>query len=152
MFFKELRSTVMVYANTLKNLPSSRELSITQTSLQNAMMWCGQMLKYNGQGDNPYANNGNRKTVADIEPMYDKTEAFFVTENEIELIDTMRESIQKDIYQLVDKHVEARKALILEEQSIQIFAALQAIQQHLVESRMWLGMELGRRRDEVVTA
>ena len=51
MNFKELRRGLIVLANTVYKLPSSRELSASRTSMQKAMMWIGTYMKFAELGD-----------------------------------------------------------------------------------------------------
>ena len=78
MRFRELRRGTIVLANTIKKLAPSRELAQSINGTQRAMMWTGTYMKFAELGDNPYAkHDGNRKTVADIEPMFDATNDTF---------------------------------------------------------------------------
>ena len=72
--YKEQRKSMMVLGNTVMKLGKTRELSAAKTSLDLAMMWTGNYMKFTKLGDDPYKNNGERETVEDIEPMFDFTE------------------------------------------------------------------------------
>tara|TARA_R110000796_G_scaffold231853_8_gene349961 strand:+ start:12048 stop:12503 length:456 start_codon:yes stop_codon:yes gene_type:complete len=145
--FKELRKRIMVFANSVDELDQSRELALAKTSLQKAMMWSGNYLKFTDSGDNPYANNGSRETVADIEPMFDKTEAAISGDNPVIVVDNLRELIDEARKEVLEFSLKRPGASEASDEIMQYFIVISIIQ-HLMESRMWLGMELGRMRDE----
>jgi len=155
MDFKQIRQDIMVIVNTIESLTiNSRELSIAKTSAQNAMMWCGTYLKVSKTGDNPYAeNDGKRKSVEDIKPLFDATEHIFVKQgaNHIETVDMIREEVAKvtdNIFNFLKDPNSINSLELEEEEEMLVFQAIFNCHTRLTESRMWLGMELGRIRDE----
>lgn len=134
----------MVFANSIDKLDSSRELSLAKTATQTAMMWSGTMLKHYNNGETPYKNDGNRETVADIEPMFEATtdtiHQDYYQRGHVVVVDQLRVTLGSWIEE-VENDVLGR-----EDTSIKNFVGVN-IYQHLVEARMWLGMELGRLRD-----
>jgi hypothetical protein len=107
----------------------------------------------------PYANDGNRKTVEDIEPVADTVKESFnnyeeeqlkqdyENKNHIEKIDWLRQNIQKlvtvvpSLRQLADYKGEATQI-----GDVYLYRCL--VVQYLEEARFWLGFELGRCRKE----
>ena len=158
MNFKELRRGMIVLANTVYKLPSSRELSASRTSLQKAMMWIGTYMKFAELGDNPYAkHDGNRETVKDIDPMFDATAETFSKEimdkGVIYTSDQMRTYLQEQldaiiVYMTSTEGLSELEANYTPAQVVHTSLCLTNIYTNLTEARMWLGMELGRIRDE----
>lgn len=158
MNFRELRRGMIIVANTIEKLEKSRELSSTKTSAQKTMMWTGTFMKFAELGDNPYAkHDGNRKTVKDIEPLFDATNETFNREvmqaGLITIVDTMRTYIAEYLegilaYMTDTSRISKTEANYTPEQIIQTNMCLFNIYTNLTETRMWLGMELGRIRDK----
>ena len=67
---KRLRKELDKKIQEVKQLPASRERSITITKLQEAVMWLGMDLKRLGT-PNPYPSSKNPQTGAKIEPTAD---------------------------------------------------------------------------------
>ena len=71
---KTLRRDIDVQIQSVKNLPGSRERSISITKLQEAVMWLGMDLKRindtTGVGANPYPNSKDPSNTK-IEPTAD---------------------------------------------------------------------------------
>lgn len=67
---KRLRKELDEKIQEVKQLPASRERSITITKLQEAVMWLGMDLKRLGT-PNPYPSSKNPQTRAKIEPTAD---------------------------------------------------------------------------------
>lgn len=67
---KRLRQEIDVKIQEVKNLPASRERSITITKLQEAVMWLGMDLKRLGT-PNPYPSSKDPSTGTAIEPTAD---------------------------------------------------------------------------------
>ena len=158
MNFRELRRGMIVIANTLDKMRRSRELSATKTSAQKAMMWTGTYMKFAKLGDNPYAkHDGNRETVKDIEPMFDDTNDTLTKDildkGLIYTVDQLREYLGKQIDGVmgymtdIDKMQEVEQNFTPED-IIHTNMCLFNIYTNLTETRMWLGMELGRIREE----
>lgn len=158
MNFRELRKNLMIIGNTIDILKPSRELSLVKTNVQQAMMWTGTYMKFTKLGDNPYAkHDGNRKTVADIEPMFDATSTTidkeFIKEGLIPTIDKLR-SYLGQISDNLTFYMTDRKGLnevemnLPSENIVQSNISLFNIYTNVSQSRMWLGMQLGAIRDE----
>lgn len=160
MNLKEVRRGMMVLVNTIDKLAeqgdTSRELNLSRTSAQRAMMWCGTLLKESGIGDNPYAGkDGQRTTVEDIEPMFDATSETLNSEilaaGLIVTVDQMREYLGNQISACSDFVTSVEYNDIVQDASpqthFQVGMAGANLYTSLVEARMWLGMELGRIRD-----
>lgn len=67
---KRLRQEIDAKIQEVKDLPVSRERSLTITKLQEAVMWLGMDLKRLGT-DNPYPSSKNPSTGTVIEPTAD---------------------------------------------------------------------------------
>ncbi len=67
---KRLRKELDEKIQEIKNLPATRERSITITKLQEAVMWLGMDLKRLGN-ENPYPSSKDPSTGAVIEPTAD---------------------------------------------------------------------------------
>lgn len=67
---KKLRQDIDQLIQEVKNLPSSRERSISITKLQEAVMWLGMDLKRLGEA-NPYPSSKDPSTGTVIEPTAD---------------------------------------------------------------------------------
>jgi hypothetical protein len=127
--------------------PHSIEITRATDSLYLSKAWLGKVLGALGE-DTPYAKDGKRKTVEDIEPAADQkrytnkddlVKEFWPGLNHIEKVDWLRQEIGK---------------------VLQDFAALwqgvneisgsfyDVIWQYLSEARIWLGFELQRYQKE----
>jgi hypothetical protein len=153
MDFKNLRKELMIVVNTMNKLEGSREISLAKTKAQEAMMWCGNYLKYSGEGQNPYAeNDGKRKTVKDIKPMFDATESTLheniLSEGQIFVVDQLRQILDKKINDVGNYLTDLKKLDEINDfQEIMVGLCFANLPTKLSETRMWLGMELGRLRD-----
>ena len=67
---KRLRQEIDAKIQEVKDLPVSRECSLTITKLQEAVMWLGMDLKRLGT-DNPYPSSKDPSTGTVIEPTAD---------------------------------------------------------------------------------
>lgn len=67
---KRLRQDIDAKIQEVKNLPASRERSLTITKLQEAVMWLGMDLKRLGT-PNPYPSSKDPSTGTAIEPTAD---------------------------------------------------------------------------------
>lgn len=125
---------------------NSQECFKAYDSLILAKAWLGKILGELGE-DTPYKNDGNRKTVEDIEPTSDtKNEEFtslqMVTPKHwdnityIEKIDWLREEIKKLITMTSDWD-RYKKNTIIETYFLWMY-------KYLSEARFWLGFELQR--------
>ena len=128
---------------------NSNEIDKCYDSLILAKAWLGKMLAELGE-ETPYKNDGNRKTVDDIEPTADKaifisdfpiapdnwTEEGPVTASHIEKVDWLRQEIQK-----VQKEVHAVSDCGT---PVSGLLAWNFVYQYLCEARFQLGFELQR--------
>ena len=128
---------------------NSNEIDKCYDSLILAKSWLGEILGKIGE-ETPYKNDGNRKTVDDIEPTADKaifisdfpiapdnwTEEGPVTASHIEKVDWLRQEIQK-----VQKEVHAVSDCGT---PVSGLLAWNFVYQYLCEARFWLGFELKR--------
>ena len=124
-------------STTRVNFHNSKEINKAYDSLILAKAWLGKVLQELGEST-PYANDGNRKEVKDIEPAADKGHIIvFEDFNHIEKVDWLREEIEKCIDLLPWE--------MLQRSNIEI--QVNNCYTHLSEARFWLGFELGRIRD-----
>ena len=149
------RLEMIVLVNTVNTLTPSRELSLVKTHLQTAQMWVGEYLKVSGEGENPYAKlDGKRETIKDIEPLFDSVTATLSSDvlnrGRIVVVDTIREILSKNIETSYNDLMQMggydSSMDIVTKMKIQ--TATHQFIIHATEARMWLGMELGRIRDE----
>ncbi len=138
----EFRIEADTISKRIKELNQSAETTKANNSVTMAKCWMGKLLGQLGE-ETPYKNDGKRSTVEDIEPAADtvKNPVGFNNMNNIQQVDYVRELITKllkDFNSLVkDSNPETLSPLVI----------LVAIEQHLHECRFWLGLELGRIRD-----
>lgn len=139
---------------------NSKEIEKAYDSLILAKAWLGKILGELGEST-PYANDGQRKTVEDIEPTTDTSKlteeqkilyasnnkalvkAILTQEdwdnfNHIEKVDWLREEI-KNIIDTTTNFSEDFPEIELEQGFVY---------KYLCEARFWLGWELARLRDE----
>jgi len=144
---------MIVLQNTVDTLEGSREMSLVKTSLQKAMMWSGNFLKFSKIGDNPYAkNDGKRETVKDIEPLFDDTALTLPDEilakGKIAVLDSMREFLTPRIENMMVYLNESQSEDLWENLTTTEFGhcsmCLINIYTYLTESKMFMGMEFGR--------
>jgi len=147
---KEMRLEIDGYFNLMGNLDRSREISIAITSAQNGKMWLGQTLKHMGN-ENPYPESKNPDNEK-IEPTADSSKG--------KAIDVLAMENQPPYSEL--SHIQKIKLLRLKITAIAenfekpnlkvgVSSVSELLQLSLVnaytnilESNMWLGMELGR--------
>lgn len=129
---------------------NSKEIERSVDSLYLAKAWLGKCL---GELNvpTPYKNDGNRKTVEDIEPTADEDKGpnnmvgynhlMFIYQwskkNHIEKVDWLRTEIQRLIDETMDFSQEVPEIEL--EQGF--------VYKYLCEARFWLGWELSRIRD-----
>lgn len=159
MNFKETRRGFMVLVNTLDKLAetgnTSRELALSKTAMQKAMMFTGTTMKFAKLGDNPYAaNDGKRTSVEDIEPLFDATDNVLPPEildqGLIYTIDQMRQFLDNQLDAIATFMVDEENGLQqpeTEKEEFQVAMSIMSLYQCTTEARMWLGMELGRQKD-----
>jgi len=127
---------------------NSKEIEKVVDSLYLAKAWLGKILGELGE-TTPYANDGQRKTVKDIEPTADqqwnleKNEVWntayeWSKKSHIEKVDWLREQI-KDIIDNTEDFSETIDYIELEQGFVY---------KYLCEARFWLGFELERLKNE----
>jgi hypothetical protein len=143
--------------SSLRYFKQSEELKEAIKSLKLARCWLGKMLECLGE-ETPYRNDGNRKTVEDIEPASDKAKESILCAhldlgqwerlNLIEKIDWLREEIIKTINESwkIKEEFSTGKFNILSDKETFIKSAIAStnVYTHLSEARFWLGFELSR--------
>ena len=129
-------------------IEQSEQIKKCHDSLILAKAWLGKVLGEIGEST-PYANDGKRKTVEDIEPTAGKSDGSrnsfkqvinWESANHIEKVDWLREEI-KSIFHL-DIDIEQ-----LHSYGIDCVIYFQHFQKELSEARFWLGFELERIRE-----
>lgn len=123
---------------------NSQEILKAYDSLILAKAWLGKVLQELNEST-PYANDGNRKTVKDIEPTADTSDgsrdAYFNVidwdkANYIEKVDWLRQEIQTVYKQWESMFlIKSKMSTVL------------SFEQHIQEARFWLGFELQRIRE-----
>jgi len=145
---KDYRVAIDKAFKFMEEMPRSREISIAITSAQNSKMWLGQTLKTLDE-PNPYPDSKDA-TNTKIAPTADVFDGDIKKELEgidnIRKIKIIRKSLS-DVYEdmgvlineaLFDPSKESRKG---------VHHAQTKSYEYCIESVMWLGMELGRIRD-----
>jgi len=130
---------------------NSNEIKKAYDSLIFAKAWSGKLMSELGEAT-PYANDGKRKDVKDIEPTADVATRFAFSEdgsvytlgyenkNHIEKVDWLRQEIST--------LVEVSKLITIKDATREFAIARTNIYTHLCEARFWLGFELQRIREE----
>lgn len=135
-----------IMSNTFE-IGGTREMEESKTSLLLAKAWLGKLLE-ELKVESPYKNDGNRKTIEDIEPTADKSNGSrdlfknvidFTTANHIVKVDWLRQGIK-----VVTNEV---KELNTVNQSREFAIARTNGYTHLCEARFWLGFELERMKN-----
>ena len=136
-----IEKTSVIYLKT-----NSKEIEKATDSLFLAKAWLGKMLELLGS-KTPYINDGNRKTIIDIEPIAEKSnpykkgssfDEFYTPKSHIEKVDWIREEIKQIIDNTEDfseniDYIELEQGFVYK---------------YLCEARFWLGFELQRIREE----
>ncbi len=160
--------------DAVRLLPSlnSHEIEKCYDSLVLAKAWLGKVLGELGI-ESPYVNDGNRKTVEDIEPAADTSKLEFSKTtsaaimnniiapqwgdyNYIQKVDWLREEIEtvnilchntirEYISHTILTAVEGKNSM----PTIQLCNCADIVKIHLTEARFWLGFELSRCKKEV---
>lgn len=137
---------------------NTSELQLCSNSLRLAKARLGKILGLLGESS-PYQNDGNRKTVEDIEPASDKAvfefeglgHAFKTKQTFVEKIDWLREKIgeiRKDCLELVSEILDRNARGVNDTFVLDIFLQCQTSIIELDNARFYLGFELGHIRDE----
>ena len=146
---KNLRVNIDEVFQRINSVPKSRETALAYTSAQLSKMWLGKVLQYYGVA-NPYPNSKDSSNIT-IEPTADVanigiTSIEVDTEKRIQYIKWLRSIIDQIADVLVwDK--EYKDGYNEWKKDEEIILAVRLAKQYIVESGMWLGMELGRIRD-----
>ena len=144
------------FIDQINNNKPSHELNKCYDSLILAKAWLGKVLGELGEAT-PYANDGKRKSIKDIEPTADthfeinqkhifgKEQGLISEEylnfNHIEKVDWLRQEIQHITYVVYQICVTNSKTRFHSE----------TCYRHLCEARFWLGFELGRIKESGAT-
>jgi hypothetical protein len=121
---------------------NSKEINKAYDSLILAKAWLGKVLQELGEST-PYANDGNRKAVEDIEPTADHVKVLeanykpWEEKAHIEKVDWLREEI-KDTMSRTPNFSKEYPEIELEQRFVY---------KYLCEARFWLGFELQRIRE-----
>lgn len=122
---------------------NSDELNKAYDSLILAKAWLGKLLGELGEST-PYANDGNRKAIEDIEPTADVAGpvVIFKDFNHIEKVDWLKEEIKF----VLDGYLKTKDSFTsvgLAKDNINNLT-WREVTKHLSEARFWLGFELQR--------
>ena len=136
---------------------NSKEINKCFDSLILAKGWLGKLLGELGE-QTPYANDGKRKDVNDIEPATDvkfqwisyddwlfQTESIIRTH--IEKVDYLREVIQQEIVNIINYPQFGGVSGIDVKSPREASIARTNVYNHLTEAKMWLGFELQRLKE-----
>lgn len=145
---KSFRNEIDKLINSIKLLRSSREVSLTNTSLQLAFSWLGEALKETGS-QTPYVNSENPGNAI-IEPTADHLEGNDLSKEFSEIDQThtarvkyMRGAIQK----VLDSFKKYGDEVLLTSPACMTLALADSYKA-LKEAKIWLGWELGRIKKE----
>lgn len=137
---KATRVTIDGLFKAINNLPKSREVSLAYTTCQLSKMWLGKALNELGAAY-PYKESKDPTTGNYIAPTADEGKGFKYEGTVIEQIKWMRFYID-DIVKVIKDDFNTST----DEVNSYRFEAQQSYK-YIVECGMWLGMELGRIRD-----
>lgn len=149
---KELRVEIDGLSVLTKQLSPSKEIEKTYDSLIFAKAWLGKVLGEIGE-PTPYANDGNRKSVQDIEQTADTSnkpkdgssfEENWSNKNHIEKVDWLRQEINKITVEVQSQINRFKFGKIQLETYSSVDLYQQNIYTYLCEARFWLGFELQR--------
>lgn len=152
---KNIRKSIDGISKLVLEIKCSKELDKSYDSLILAKAWLGKVLAQLGS-ETPYKNDGNRKTVEDIEPTADTMDKDNVLriphkywyENKftyIQKVDKLRQMItdllqQPSGIENLDKTDSDRMFRIL--------TFMSYFNKYMEEARFWLGFELQRLKEE----
>ena len=128
---------------------TSEELKCAAKSLKLGKAWLGKLLGELGE-QTPYANDGKRDSVDDIESAVDKapmlnsefhSKEIWESYNHIQKVDFLREELKLNIHTV-------EQVIITTGQSREFAIARTNAYNHLSEARFWLGFELERIKKE----
>lgn len=153
MDFRKLRKDLTLVTNTIREIKGTRELSLAITSCEKASMWTGKVMQYGTSSISPYAkHDGNRKSVDDIEAKFDETsDILFDSEvfesGTIVVIDNLREFLSDQINLFLSSGMEIEGDFD-EITSDHLSLSFMNVYSYMVETRMYLGAEIGSIRDK----
>lgn len=143
---KDIRIELDGISSLIKNLPDSEFTSKALTASQLSKMWLGKTLKELGN-KNPYPESKNPESTR-IEPTADKAEYGHVEDcfkdqsfNDIQKVKWIRAELER-----IENKIFELKSLSPVTYRFNIYSTNSFNQ--CVEAGMWLGMELGRIREE----
>lgn len=166
-YIKELRVSIDGLAQLTKELkpykdyfnshgfpvePNSKEIEKAVDSLLLAKAWLGKLLQELGSST-PYQNDGNRHSVADIEPTADinllNKDKYWIPDlnrepNHIEKVDWLRQEIKKLVNFKFKMDIEDLSEFSMTVQFLNIQRYSDKVKDYLAEARFWLGFELSR--------
>lgn len=131
----------------LQQMKGSRQISIAITATQNARMWLGQVLNVLDE-PNPYPDSKdatNNKIAPTTDVFTTKDDTPFVNMDGIKQAKVMRQRLTS-LYEEME-HLEA-KGILSRQLNDKGMLCISKSWAYIVEANMWLGMELGRIRDE----
>lgn len=151
---KAIRVQLDNHFTTLGQMTPSREISIAITSTQNGKMWLGRVLKGLG-AENPYPESKNVLNT-DIAPTSDVFEGD-VRKNlagigHLQQVKLMRKRLT-DCYEELQSIKDEQNNSIINSENKNVKSIMLAIHkswEYIVEANMWLGMELGRIKNESI--
>lgn len=145
-----MREELDAILQALPAKPGSREISLVKTNLEEARMWLGSCLRENNPSEDPYRPlttqrmHGNTREIA---PRADTAKTPTVLpEDKIEMCDTLRKSLNEHITEVKELHT-----LVVERNDPSGYWLLcftEEAVKSLTLTRNYLGLELGRIRDE----
>jgi hypothetical protein len=147
-YLRAMRLTLDSLFKTVDELPRTRQTSLAYTAAELSKMWCGKALSAMGAAY-PYPESKDVSTGERIAPVADEGSAIEKDPSWglIERIKFLRNHIDLLVPQLnwVKNYPGGYTQW---QQDEKIILALRKAQDYLQETGMWLGMELGRIRDE----
>ena len=147
---KQLRTRIDGLGQLVKDLEGSAELTKCHNALLIGKAWLGKCLGAIGT-DSPYPKDGNRHSLADIEPTADTLEnTMDLTgpnwgNNHIEKVDWLRQQISE----VIDQGIEEIEQSPNREQytELPLMWYYMESKKKLMVARFWLGFELERIRE-----
>lgn len=141
---KKYRSEAHFIVKRARTLNRTRETSLAITNAEEAMMWFGNSLKY-VSNDNPYKESMNSSSDK-IEPFFEPNEWSLATiwqkGTQVRKVKRLREHIA-ELYDHARKDFFTRLYY-----RIRFIRTYENALDSLTKAKNWLGMELGRIRDE----
>lgn len=144
---KKYRVKIDKLFTVMGGMEKSREISIAITSAQNGKMWLGKVLQRLDQ-PNPYPESKNASNTK-IEPTADTWVGDL--ERELKGIGHIQKAkqLRQELTSIYEELESDKDSIFSEEMDVLLFHFLLKSYDYIVESNMWLGMELGRVNKEV---